>query len=168
MQRKCLKCGHRNPDATGSELEACPSCGAIYSRVEAAFAAKGSVRAAAPPPAPAPPRAKRADEKFCGECGSIINAKAEICPKCGVRQVAPPAANALGSTLANGRNKTVAGVLALVFGGIGVHKFYLGRGFQGILYLVFCWTFIPAVVGLVEGLNYLLMSPQTFAERYGS
>lgn len=29
---------------------------------------------------------KAADEKFCHECGAIIKAKAEICPKCGVRQ----------------------------------------------------------------------------------
>lgn len=63
MQRKCLKCGHRNPDATGSELEACPSCGAIYSRVEAAAAANKAIRPAAvattvdaPPPPPPPPK----------------------------------------------------------------------------------------------------------------
>ena len=28
---------------------------------------------------------KNIDEKFCFECGQIIKAKAEICPKCGVR-----------------------------------------------------------------------------------
>jgi predicted RNA-binding Zn-ribbon protein involved in translation (DUF1610 family) len=33
---------------------------------------------------------KSADEKFCHECGAIIKAKAEICPKCGVRQVLLP------------------------------------------------------------------------------
>lgn len=38
MQKTCLKCDHLNPTATGAELEACPSCGAIYSRVEAAMA----------------------------------------------------------------------------------------------------------------------------------
>jgi len=31
-------------------------------------------------------RTKGADEKFCSECGEIIRVKAEICPKCGVRQ----------------------------------------------------------------------------------
>ncbi|WP_157288355.1 hypothetical protein [Uliginosibacterium gangwonense] len=31
---------------------------------------------------------KSADEKFCQECGAVIKAKAEICPKCGVRQPA--------------------------------------------------------------------------------
>lgn len=29
---------------------------------------------------------KGPDEKYCYECGAIIRAKAEICPKCGVRQ----------------------------------------------------------------------------------
>lgn len=37
MTRNCLKCGHSNPMATGGELEPCPKCGAIYSRVEAAM-----------------------------------------------------------------------------------------------------------------------------------
>lgn len=40
----CLKCDHVNPHATGSETEACPQCGAIYSRVKAAAAAGKPVR----------------------------------------------------------------------------------------------------------------------------
>lgn len=40
MLKTCLKCNHVNPAATGDALEACPACDAIYSRVEAAFAAK--------------------------------------------------------------------------------------------------------------------------------
>lgn len=46
MQKTCLKCDHLNPTATGAELEACPSCGAIYSRVEAAMAGDAPPRAA--------------------------------------------------------------------------------------------------------------------------
>ncbi len=42
MQRKCLKCGHVHATATGDAIEACPQCGAIYSRVEAALAARAS------------------------------------------------------------------------------------------------------------------------------
>lgn len=174
MLKTCQKCGHANPAATGTQTEACPECGAIYSKVEAAMTAKMQNAApAAPTPAEAveraaPPAAKRADEKFCSECGSIINAKAEICPKCGVRQMAAPSAHPLGQTTSDGKNKVVAGVLALFLGGLGVHKFYLGKGFQGVLYLVFCWTFIPAVIGFIEGLNYLLMSEKTFFQRYGT
>lgn len=33
---------------------------------------------------------KGINEKYCTECGSSINAKAEICPKCGVRQMTTP------------------------------------------------------------------------------
>ena len=57
MQRKCLKCGHINNSATGEELEACPQCGAIYSRVEAALAARSAAGAApmSARPAPTPP-----------------------------------------------------------------------------------------------------------------
>lgn len=29
---------------------------------------------------------KTSDEKYCHECGEVIRLKAEICPKCGVRQ----------------------------------------------------------------------------------
>lgn len=40
MIETCLKCGHVNNAATGAELDPCPQCGAIYSKVEAAMAAK--------------------------------------------------------------------------------------------------------------------------------
>lgn len=33
MERTCSKCGTQNPTANGGELEECPACGAIYSRV---------------------------------------------------------------------------------------------------------------------------------------
>ncbi len=48
------------------------------------------------------------------------------------------------------RNPVVAVVLALFLGGIGAHKFYLGQTGMGILYLVFCWTYIPAIVAFFE------------------
>lgn len=40
MIETCLKCGHVNNASTGDDSEACPQCGAIYSKVEAAMAAK--------------------------------------------------------------------------------------------------------------------------------
>lgn len=60
------------------------------------------------------------------------------------------------------KDKTTAAMLALLLGGLGVHKFYLGRGVQGALYLIFCWTFIPAIVGFIEGILLLLKSKQNF------
>ncbi len=108
---------------------------------------------------------KRSDEKFCHECGAVIRVKAEICPKCGVRQ--PMTSSSVGM-LPNGKNKLTAGLFALLLGGIGVHKFYLGKVVQGVIYLLFCWTFIPAIVALIEGIVYLTMSDEEFAAKYAT
>lgn len=109
---------------------------------------------------------KAADEKFCSECGAIIKAKAEICPKCGVRQSAPP--NSLAAVAPNGKSKLAAALFALLLGGIGIHKFYLGSVGWGIVYLLFCWTFIPAIIGFIEGILLLVMSESDFNKKYGN
>lgn len=102
---------------------------------------------------------KGADEQFCSSCGEVIKEEAEICPECGVSQ---------GSSSTNGAgpDRTTAGLLAILLGGIGVHKFYMGDTGMGILYLVFCWTFIPAIVGLIEGIIYLTKSDEEFQQTY--
>ncbi len=107
---------------------------------------------------------KAPDEKYCGDCGAIIKRNAEICPKCGVRQFAPPPTPV---TLQLGdRNKLAAALLAIFLGSFGAHKFYLGRVGLGILYLCFFWTGIPALVGFIEGIIYLVMSEADFAAKY--
>lgn len=63
------------------------------------------------------------------------------------------------------KNRITAGILALLLGGIGVHKFYMGKAGQGVLYLLFCWTCIPAVIALIEGIIYLCESDEDFAKR---
>ena len=49
-------------------------------------------------------------------------------------------------------NKVAYVVFAILHGGIGLHKFYSGKIGMGILYLIFCWTSIPSIIGLVEGI----------------
>ena len=66
------------------------------------------------------------------------------------------------------KNKIVAAVLAFLFGWIGVHKFYLGRTGAGVLYLIFSWTFIPALVAFVEGIILLIMSEDEFNQKYNT
>jgi TM2 domain-containing membrane protein YozV len=75
----------------------------------------------------------------------------------------PPAPPQVVST----HNKVTAGVLGILLGGFGAHKFYLGQIGMGILYLVFCWTGIPSIIGLIEGIIYLTMQDQDFAQKYG-
>ncbi|MHB1697756.1 MAG: TM2 domain-containing protein [bacterium] len=97
--------------------------------------------------------------KFCKDCGEKINVKAEICPKCGVRQE--------GVVKAGGRSKIAAGLFGIFLGGFGIHKFYLGQVGWGIIYLIFCWSFIPEIAGFIEGIIYLTMSDEAFAAKYG-
>ena len=64
------------------------------------------------------------------------------------------------------KSKVAAGILAIFFGGIGVHKFYMGQIGMGILYLLFCWTGIPACIGFVEGIIYLCSNDENFMLKY--
>lgn len=47
-------------------------------------------------------------------------------------------------------NKVAYCLLAFFLGGIGAHKFFAGKKLAGVLYLLFCWTGIPALIALVE------------------
>ncbi|MBU6428630.1 MAG: TM2 domain-containing protein [Cyanobacteria bacterium REEB65] len=64
-------------------------------------------------------------------------------------------------------DRKTAALLAILLGDFGIHKFYLGKNRQGLLYLILCWTFVPGVVSLFEGLAYMLMSDRTFTRRLG-
>ncbi len=52
----------------------------------------------------------------------------------------------------NSRRKdgTVGVLLAVFLGGLGAHHFYLNKNGLGVLYVLFCWTFIPAIIALIE------------------
>lgn len=64
------------------------------------------------------------------------------------------------------KSKLAAGLLGIFLGDFGAHKFYLGRWKMGLLYLAFFWTVIPAIIGFIEGVIYLLSSEEKFQEKY--
>jgi TM2 domain-containing membrane protein YozV len=66
------------------------------------------------------------------------------------------------------KSKVAAGLLAIFLGGIGAHKFYLGKPIQGLIYLFLCWTFIPGIIGFIEGIIYLTSNDDSFARKYGA
>jgi hypothetical protein len=69
-------------------------------------------------------------------------------------------------------NKTTAGLLAILLGAFGVHKFYLGDTNAGAITLplslgaglVTCGaaTFLMSVIGIIEGVIYLSRSEEEF------
>ena len=147
-EKYCHECG----EVIRARAEICPKCGARQPFMGGATTA---------------PR----NEKFCLECGETIAANAELCPKCGVRQpfMGMYSMDRLsGSFLGQGqpRSKIVAGLLAILGGALGLHKFYLGQPTWGIVYILFVWTGIPLILGLIEGVYFLTVSNETFDRKY--
>jgi TM2 domain-containing membrane protein YozV len=97
--------------------------------------------------------------KYCSGCGVAIHKEAQACPKCGFPQ--------RDIATKERKSRGLAVVLALLLGGIGIHKFYLGRIGWGVVYLLFCWTFVPSVIALIEALVYAFMGEHSFHEKYG-
>ena len=65
------------------------------------------------------------------------------------------------------QKKLVAAILGILLGGLGVHKFYLGYVTAGIIQLVlsfFCG--IGGIIGLIEGIIYLVKSDDEFESVY--
>jgi TM2 domain-containing membrane protein YozV len=92
----------------------------------------------------------------CPYCNREIAAgSAKFCPACGFASQAVPAADPVfDMAIAAGKkpvNKVAYALLALFLGGLGIHKFYAGK-IVGLAYLLFCCTFIPSVVAIVEGI----------------
>jgi TM2 domain-containing membrane protein YozV len=77
--------------------------------------------------------------------------------------------------LSGDKNRIVAALLAFFLGGLGIHKFYLGKNTAGIIMLM-CWLFgiillfLPTIamgiIAFVEFIIYLVTSDEDFEERY--
>ncbi len=121
---------------------------------------KKAVPAVAVPPAR--PALTAPATKFCYACGAEVDARAEICRFCGVRQPEVPSLRGRRGA----KSKGAATLLALFLGGVGAHRFYLGQTKVGLAMLLFCWTMIPFAIGLVDALRYVFMSDRRFAVLY--
>jgi TM2 domain-containing membrane protein YozV len=63
--------------------------------------------------------------------------------------------------------KVVAGILGILLGGLGIHKFYLGYTKEGVIQIVLgLLCGIGAIIGLIEGIIYLTKSDEEFVATY--
>lgn len=85
--------------------------------------------------------------KYCSNCGSEIDFKAEICPKCGVRQKS-------ASVSSSEKNEVLAIILSFILPGLG--HFYLGLPKKGIIILIL------SIVGI-----FLFIFPYLIVWAYG-
>lgn len=136
---------------------------------------------------------------FCTKCGAQNIEGAHICAQCqavlpqvapptyqtdygtdfqsGYQPIQPPAPMYSGQSIedwktAGADKKVVAGILAIVLGGLGIHKFILGYQKEGVIMLLVsvlsCFTLagIMHVIGIVEGIMYLTKSDEDFVRTY--
>jgi TM2 domain-containing membrane protein YozV len=64
--------------------------------------------------------------------------------------------------------KRTAVLLSLALGFFGAHRFYLHQPWQGLCYILFCWTLVPLVMSLVDARRLARMSCSEFHEEFGS
>ena len=64
--------------------------------------------------------------------------------------------------------KIVAGILGILLGWLGIHKFYLGYTKEGVIQLIIgvVTCGIGGLIGLIEGIIYLTKSDEDFVATY--
>lgn len=192
-RRQCAHCG----TALSSFAAVCPGCQQPVEGMSApppGVPGTTTLPADFSPPAPAyfapmPPSAPAlatVNHLQCASCGQWVAAGVPLCPHCHAAlslptrpAYAPPPApplNPMYPYYGGGypmvpyrprKEKTTAALLSLLLGGFGAQRFYLGQTGLGILSLIFCWTYIPTIVGLVEGIVLLCMDENEFHRRHG-
>lgn len=74
----------------------------------------------------------------------------------------------MAENLPGAEKKIVAGILGILLGGLGVHRFYLGDTTGGIIRIVITLVTcgVGNIIGLVEGIIYLVKTDEDFVETY--
>ena len=68
---------------------------------------------------------------------------------------------------AGAEKKIPAGILGILLGGLGIHKFYLGYTKEGIIQIILGLACgIGSIIGLIEGIIYLTKSDEEFVATY--
>ena len=64
----------------------------------------------------------------------------------------------------------LAGLLAILFGPLGVHKFYLGQHLMGVIMLLLTLTLVGLIVTipwcLIDGIRFITSSKEDFAIKF--
>lgn len=121
--------------------------------------------------------------RYCTKCGATNDDTAQFCSSCqsplspvaGYQpmQAVNQGSGAMTDWKALGADKKIlAGILGIVVGAFGVHKFVLGYTTEGLIMLlttvISCGilAIVPSVIGIVEGIIYLTKSDEEFVTTY--
>ena len=116
--------------------------------------------------------------RYCTKCGAINDDMAQFCTNCqspltpvssGYQPMQSVHPGAMTDWKAMGADKKiVAGILGILVGGLGVHKFILGYTTEGLIQIaisvITCG--VGSIIGLVEGIIYLTKLDEDFVRTY--
>jgi TM2 domain-containing membrane protein YozV len=71
-----------------------------------------------------------------------------------------------GSMMAEEKSRIVYGILAILLGGLGIHKFYMGNVAHGVFYILLSCVGVGGVLGLVSGILALIKTDEEFHQKY--
>lgn len=91
--------------------------------------------------------AKNVGKGYCANCGNAVNENASVCLSCG----AAISSGKSGNGQAGDKQKTVAGLLAIFLGHLGIHWFYLGFKNKAITNIVI--SLVSAVLVFAFGIG---------------
>ena len=114
---------------------------------------------------------------YCSNCGINNDEGARFCKSCGVaisdterlEQETSGTPGYSHKPPVPTKNKVAAGVLAIVLGWLGIHKFYLGYITAGILLIIITVVtcgIVGPIIGLIEGILYLTKTDEEFHGAY--
>lgn len=92
---------------------------------------------------------------FCHNCGAETSQQQEVCIRCGARL---PSVSSLSLGAPGEKTRIVAGLLGILLGGFGIHRFYLGYTGIGIVQIIvtICTFGLGALWGFIEGVLILV------------
>lgn len=95
-----------------------------------------------------------AGTRFCPNCGAQPDPSAVVCVRCGVSLAQQHSALAPTPGMVGAKSKLVAGLLGILLGGLGIHRFYLGYIGIGVLQIVVTMVTCGAgsLWGFIEGI----------------
>ena len=123
----------------------------------------------------------------CPRCSAQNSSLNTTCMTCGsALPIAPMPMPQMprqpGAQIPGADKKILAGILGIVLGGLGIHKFVLGYNQEGVILIaVYLVSFIiamvtcglgvplvliPSVIGIVEGIIYLTKTDEEFVQTY--
>jgi len=97
--------------------------------------------------------------KYCAQCGAQLVDEAVVCPHCGCA-VAP---TKTVDPNASPKSRLITLLLCIFVGGLGIHRFYVGKIGTGILFLLTAGVFgIGVIVDLIK------IATGKFTDKYGN